>query len=374
MTRVLRSCLVLVLLLCSVVTVAAQQKKSGTKKKPASTAKKPASEPDTITFEDVKDLGKLKDGAYEGNGWYTKYSYRSYSFVKRGSNLTGYAADTGGVWCFQGTFAGNVITITDAVNRDDEYDDHGRQTGRFGFSPLKDYQKPDFVTARMDGELRSFPVRRVGWLGTAPEIVARDEGWMAGCLKHYSEARPPEIEPDPPPCDDEQLRPAMKAAGQWPTYLTAFPHTVCEVKDDPNCTVENVFRLLIENPAAIGPAKNPETQTVEDCGVLVLDSFTNLVKPKKDERAEDDNLIKVDIDEEHHRITNYTMPGHVFWPGQVIREIVLHDGKVGVKTTGYGHEGIIKKWVVNLVTSNPAWAYCDDVLIEAYKHEYPKDE
>jgi hypothetical protein len=45
-----------------------------------------------------------------------------------------------------------------------------------------------------------------------------------------------------------------------------------------------------------------------------------------------------------------------------------------VKTTGYGHEGIITKWVVNLMTANPAWARCDDVLIEAYKHTYGDNE
>lgn len=171
-----------------------------------------------------------------------------------------------------------------------------------------------------------------------------------------------------PPCDDETLRPAMKTAKQWPTYIDPFPTTICEVKDDPdNCTVEKVFELMIGTPAAIGPAKDPESQTVEDCGILLLDAFTDPLLPKKYERP---NPIRVDIDEEHHRVTNYTMPDHVFWPGLVIREIVERNGKIGVKTTGYGHEDVIKKWLVNLPTAGLAWAFCDGVLIGTYNKTY----
>jgi hypothetical protein len=331
MTRSLPYGLVLVLLWCSQVSTAAQQKKSGTtKKKPASTAKQ--SVPDTITYQDVKDLGKLKDRMYEGNGWYRKYSYRSFSFVKHGSNLTGYAADNDGVWCFQGTFEGNVITISDAVNRDDEYDDHGRQTGRYSFSPLKDYQTPDFVSVRMDGELRTFPVRRVGWLTTSPDIVARDEKWMDGCLKHYSGQQVPNEAPEPPPCGDETLRPTIPSPGQNPTYINLFAK-VCDTHDSANCTVPNVFAVMVATPRAIAPVKDPNA-SVENCGVLALDSFTNLPKPKDEQKPEDDNYIRIEIDEANHRIINSTMPGHVFWPGRVIRQIVLFDGRLGCERQG----------------------------------------
>jgi hypothetical protein len=367
-TIALMTCLVF-----AVTPANAQQKKktSGTKKKTSAER----SPPDTKFLTGVKDLATLKDGAYEGDGWYSKYLYRSYSFVKRGSTITGFTANPGGLWCIQGTFKGNVIQLTDAVNWDEEYE-NGRRTGRYSASPLRDSEKSDFVEVRMTEEFYTFPVRRRGWLNTHPSIVARNENWMAGCLGYFSESHAEPEEPlPPPPCDDEQLRPAMKTAEQFPTYIDLFPTTICTVEDDPDdCTVENVFALLIENPAAIGPARDPEPRTVEDCSVLVLDSFTNLVAPKKYERIEYDNPIKVDIDEEHHRITNYTMPGHVFWPGLVIREIVLRNGKVGVKTTGYGHEGIIKKWLVNLPAAGLTWSFCDGVLIGAYKNTYGDDD
>jgi hypothetical protein len=356
--RVIQS-IVLAGLVVLVVAAEAQQTKK----------KKDAPPDTTVTFKGVKDLGTLKDGAYEADGWYRKHNYRTVAFTKRGSTVTGFTADNAGVWCIQGTFEGNVIHIADAVRWVDEYE-NGRQTGRHHFAPLFEHDQSDFVTIRMDEELSSFPRYRIGSITTPGWVVARDENWMAGCLKYYRERREPL---GPAPCDEEELRATMPEPGQMPTYIIG-PEKICDMDDSDDCTVENVFDLLIETPAAIGPAKDPERQRVRDCGVLRLQSFTNVMKLEKHEKAEDDNSIRVDIDEENHRIINYTMPGHVFWPGQVIRRVVAYGRNVGVQTTGYGREDVVKKWGLNLFTAGAVWSRADGALREAFEEAYEEDD
>jgi len=283
------------------------------------------------------------DGVYRANidfdGMATT-SYQKTGAVVRGTLYNGFRNI-----CYQGTLHGNTVRNDRLVLLDLDF-------------------KTRPPTQRAINMLSEYPVGR---LTTAPlPVTLTFDVPLQVCLEYFK-SKPIEDLP-PAPCDDETLRPAMKTANQFPTYLDLIPTTICEVEDDPdNCTVEKVFELMIGTPAAIGPAKDPESQTVEDCGVLVLDAFTDPLLPK---RYEMPNRIKVDIDEEHHRVTNYTLPGHVFWPGLVIREIVERNGKIGVKTTGYGHEGIIKKWLVNLPTAGLAWAFCDGVLIGTYKKTY----
>lgn len=359
------------LMTCLVFAVAlahAQQKKksTGTNKKKSAAETVPTT---TVTYNGMTDLATLKDGAYEGNGWYRKYNYRSVSFTKRGSTITGFTADTSGVWCIQGEFTGNVIRVSEAVNWDDEYE-NGRQTGRHHFTPVHDFEKTDFVQIRMAEEIATFPVRRVGWLTTHASIIARDEKWMAGCLKYFSEPRV-NLEP---PCEDEELRPTLPQPGQMATYIIG-PTKICDVEDSANCTVQNVFDVMIATPRAIGPVKDPDA-SVEDCGIVVLESFKNLLKPEQYEDAVDDNPIRVDIDEDQHQVINSTMPGHVFWPGRVIRQVMVYDGnrKVGVKTTGYGRENVVKKWGVNLFSSGMVWERADGFLRQAYEEQYEDDE
>ncbi len=322
---------------------------------------------DTLVYKGVKDLATLKDGAYDADGWYRQWNYRSVSFLKRGKTVTGFTSSRAGVWCIQGTFEGNIITISDAVNWDEEYE-NGRRTGRYVPSPLREEEKEDFVTIRVAEQITTFPVRRRGHLRTSPTIVARDEKWMDGCLKYFSEsnmAAPPVTGEGPAPCGDEQLRPTMPKPDQPPAYL-GYPSEICDTRTDRDCTVENVFALLRENPAAIGPAKDPEGQVVENCGVLVLEAFTDPLLPRK---YEADNRIKVEINQAHHRIINYTMPGHVFWPGQVHRQIVMLDGKVRVRTAGYGNENFLTRFV-NIPSGIVVWLMCDGVLKDAYKERY----
>lgn len=327
--------------------------------------KKSPSAPDTITYEDVKDLATLEDGAYEGDGWYREYNYRSYSFVKRGSSVTGFAADRAGVWCFQGSFAGNVITISDAVNWDAEFDGNGRRTGRSIAVPLWDSQKSDFESVRMGKKLKTFPVRRNGPLTRSPSVIARDENWMAGCVGYYSG---PREEPDEEtfPCEDPMLRGTDRNDGPEPKYRESSP--VCTITDGSQlvngvsvrggaCSVENVFEVLVRTPSAIGPTLDDE-QEVENCGVLNLAGS---------------NRIRVEIDEAQHRVLNYTLPGHDFYPGRVIRQIVRVGDKVRVDTIGTGTLPQPMK-AVNWLSAQGIWLVVDDQLRKAFAREHELDD
>jgi hypothetical protein len=222
---------------------------------------------------------------------------------------------------------------------------------RYHFEPLQ------FVTP-----VQPFPYR--GGILPLPEwMIERDAKWLNECQQYFSEN--PRV---PPPCGDETLRPTMPSPGQQATYITLFAK-VCDTQDSANCTVSNVFAVMIATPRAVAPVKNPDAH-VEHCGVLALESFTNLGKPRDEQKPEDDNYIRVEIDDANQRIINSTMPGHVFWPGRVIRQIVLVDGKVGVRTTGYGNENFLLKWMVNVPTGGIVWTRADGFLREAYEEKY----
>jgi len=165
-----------------------------------------------------------------------------------------------------------------------------------------------------------------------------------------------------PPCEDEALRGTDKNEGSEPKYRESS--TVCTITEKPQvvnlirisggaCSVKNVFDVLIRTPSAIGPTTDDD-QPVENCGVLTLMGS---------------NKIKVEIDEERHRVSNYTLPSHEFYPGRVIRQIVQDGNKVKVITIGTGTLKQPMK-AVNWATAPAIWLAADERLKVIFARAY----
>jgi hypothetical protein len=140
-------------------------------------------------------------------------------------------------------------------------------------------------------------------------------------------------------------------------YFDSEP--VCTWYQTHACTVENVFAVLLATPAAIGPLRKDvgQPQVVEDCGMLLLESIGA------------DNRIRTEIDERHHLIRNYTLPGHIFYPGSVIRFVVDINNRVDINTEGLGTENLLKK-SVNEAFALFIWKRPNQALRDAFFAKY----
>jgi YVTN family beta-propeller protein len=102
---------------------------------------------------------------------------------------------------------------------------------------------------------------------------------------------------------------------------------VCSKGQSANCTADTVFAILLRTPAAIAPVVSTVTASdIRSCQVLQLQGSC----------LEYDNKIQIVIDGTQRSVTNYTLPKHIFYPGQITRQIVEIDGRVKIKTIGLG--------------------------------------
>jgi hypothetical protein len=101
---------------------------------------------------------------------------------------------------------------------------------------------------------------------------------------------------------------------------------MCKRSQSPACTVENVFNTLLHTPAAIAPViSTVQAKDIQSCRVLELRSCPG-----------SDNDIRIVIDPAQDSVTNYTLPDHIFYPGEVMRRIVDHSGAIEIETIGKG--------------------------------------
>lgn len=125
---------------------------------------------------------------------------------------------------------------------------------------------------------------------------------------------------------------------------------VCTSKQSAGCTVDYVFQILIRTPEAIAPVTSSVNEhDIASCAILPLKSCPGA-----------SNRIRIVLDQASHTVTNYTLPGHLFYPGQVTRQIIDWNGTVVIKTVGMG-VGCDK--ALNVVGGTcKIWPDCDDAL------------
>ena len=131
---------------------------------------------------------------------------------------------------------------------------------------------------------------------------------------------------------------------------------ICDSGNDNNCTVNNVFNILISSnqfmipvPSDVGPAgpnnslyHHVSLSPVVSYGVVGLsgpviglslevgiNSFANMIP----------NPAMTYIDYSNSSVTNYTLPGHILFPGRVTRQVMQKCGKIYIVTIGEGKTG-----------------------------------
>lgn len=69
--------------------------------------------------------------------------------------------------------------------------------------------------------------------------------------------------------------------------------------------------------------------------------------------------VQHSVDAAHMKIVNSTLPGHLFYPGTVTREVVVSNGKVYIQTTGTGTGQFAG---INVAGSGPLWGSLDSQI------------
>lgn len=155
----------------------------------------------------------------------------------------------------------------------------------------------------------------------------------------------PTIEAPGPPCNDRRI--------QWSFspdvtgyHRYEYQTKIC-AKSSPWCTVEAVYRIMLSDTEYIAPAKVFRHQPVVNCARYDL---ADVVSP---------NPIVVGVDDWTHSVTNYTLPGHLFYPGTVRRRVFDDDSFVYVDTFG---EGTGSERFTNLAMARGLWPAIDRLL------------
>ena len=127
-------------------------------------------------------------------------------------------------------------------------------------------------------------------------------------------------------CGEAMLPFRYNKASPFYHYYEDFT-VVCSDERSAACTIGNVFDIMTHTPAALAPVNTAtESQNIHSCAILQLRSCP----PNR-------NLVRLVIDPASHSITNYTLRGHVFFPGQIKREVIKvppHD--IVIHTIGEG--------------------------------------
>ena len=154
------------------------------------------------------------------------------------------------------------------------------------------------------------------------------------------------------PCNDPRISTSYDQGNpNYHKYVNP-PTVICRKNESAICTVDKVFELMLETPSAIAPV-SPQRQVIISCGELSLMTFpVNL--------AGYDNRIKIVIDKAQHSVTNYTLPGHMFYPGQVVRHVVELNNAVQIETTGEGTGDF--RWFNLFFGAELVWPGADDAL------------
>ncbi|MGZ5440320.1 MAG: hypothetical protein ACXW4P_03935 [Thermoanaerobaculia bacterium] len=306
------------------------------------------------------DAGRRPDGTYSARMRAGSSDSRRATFVQRGSKVTGFV-DVWVVYCFQGTLNGDVIDVQQARERQEDKMEEPLPRllpVPYRLLPVPPQSEYMFRSLKITGPVvPAAPTGIEGGREGARSWDGNSADLLDGCLKYFSIATEP-------PCDDPELRATVPTAGTEPTYPPSRT-TVCVISDEPQkigdvlvpgsvCSVDAVFEVMSTTPAAIGPLnEDGRKQVVTDCGALSLEST---ITP---------NMIRTQIDAATHRVTNSTLRGHIFYPGQVMRQIVETDGRVEVLTIGHGSADPITKGL-NRWHGPGIWEKVDEELLRAF--------
>jgi hypothetical protein len=106
--------------------------------------------------------------------------------------------------------------------------------------------------------------------------------------------------------------------------------SICNVRQSKYCTVENVFRIMLQTPGAVAPVVDSvRPADIQNCAVVqLITDPANLIGY--------DNKIRMVIDPGHYSVTNYTLSDHVFYPGNIVRQIINWNGTIAIQTIGEG--------------------------------------
>lgn len=128
---------------------------------------------------------------------------------------------------------------------------------------------------------------------------------------------------DKHPCDDNKIITNYdKNNPQYHSYKNNNPVEICSKKDK-RCTPEYVFEVMISETRFIAPSDSQKP--INEC------KETDLFSPPGYK-----NKIKTAINYDDNSVTNYTLPGHMFYPGEVTRRVIDNGNAIFIETTGEG--------------------------------------
>lgn len=124
-----------------------------------------------------------------------------------------------------------------------------------------------------------------------------------------------------------------------------------------NCTVENVYDVMLSNSHYIAPPEDASTPGVPVTDCMIVDVG---VAPGTDR-------VRTVVDRSNHRIDNYTKADHMLHPGVVTRRVESDADGVWVVTTGEGTGilGDINEWFAPSV-----WGGVDADLRDGFETRY----
>ena len=262
-------------------------------------------------------------------------------FRKQGTEAIGVGYTSVWTVCFHGTLSGGKIKVKESVFQ------NTNRTKEVSYEPVFETYRDRLVEIGFYG-LVPYPNPRA-LLPLPANVIERDIRSLNECARHFAGTE------ETGPCNDPTLLPTMKTDGSMKYFHSGI---ACRENESPNCTLDKVFEVMLATPSAIAPVKDiGTTQEVKECGILILKSFTKGFRGN--------NKIKTEIDFKNHSVTNYTMKGHVFYPGRVVRYLVEVDGRIDINTEGLGAEGSVKK-LINIGAANipygSVWDTADDEL------------
>lgn len=166
------------------------------------------------------------------------------------------------------------------------------------------------------------------------------------------------------PCNDDKILTSYDNTNpQYHKFTNPETILICS-KEDPGCTKEKVFNLMISQARFVAPT--PSHNPVESCKERLLipaGGFKNYLPELYLE-----NRIKTVINKDDFSITNYTLPGHIFYPGEITRKVVQTDSGIIIETTGEGVGD--NKTIDVLFSKNGLWYLIDEHLKEQYKDNH----
>lgn len=156
------------------------------------------------------------------------------------------------------------------------------------------------------------------------------------------------------PCMDERIVDIYESKN--PNYhFYSNANLIC-TKTQIGCTRQTVFNMMISELRFIAPSMS--SAPVANCQENLLMGIKYLSSG---------DPIRTTVNNPFLSITNYTLPGHTFHPGKVVRRVQEINGAIVVRTSGFGI-GDYKKFNENL--GPEIWGVTDLLLAIEMKRKY----